>query len=134
MTVAIVAGALANKPRNGGNAWSRLSYVLGLRRLGYDVLLVEEMSEPDAQARDYFRLVCDRFGIDGALLTGQAPHAVVERAGEAAFVLNIGGNLTDPELLSATRRRIGERDRRSPVDTPRFYTAPSALSRQYLGS
>ena len=30
----VVAGALAAKPGNGGEAWVRLSWVLGLRRLG----------------------------------------------------------------------------------------------------
>ncbi len=34
-----VAGALAAKPGNGGEAWVRLSYLLGLRRLGADVLV-----------------------------------------------------------------------------------------------
>jgi hypothetical protein len=106
VTLALVAGALANKPWNGGNAWSRMSFVLGLRRLGYDVLFLEEMAEPDARAREYFRLVCDWFGVDGELLTGPVPSDVVERAGEAAFLLNIGGHLADPELLRATRRRI----------------------------
>jgi Glycosyl transferases group 1 len=106
VTLALVAGALANKPWNGGNAWSRLSFALGLRRLGFDVLFLEEMAEPDAQAREYFRLVCDRFDIDGVLLTSVAPRAVVERAGDAAFLLNIGGHLTDPEVVGATRNRI----------------------------
>jgi hypothetical protein len=106
VTLALVAGALANKPRNGGNAWSRLSFALGLRRLGFDVLFLEEMAEPDPKAREYFRLVCDRFDIDGVLLTGAAPRDVVARAGEAALLMNIGGHLTDPEVVGATRRRI----------------------------
>ena len=47
-----VAGALAAKPRNGGEAWVRLSYVLGLRRLGLDVAFVEQLERPTrAQGR-----------------------------------------------------------------------------------
>ena len=34
MSVVIVAGALANKPRNGGGAWERFSWATGLKRLG----------------------------------------------------------------------------------------------------
>ena len=45
MTVAIVAGALGSKPGNGGEAWVRLSWVLGLARLGVDVWLIEEIAD-----------------------------------------------------------------------------------------
>src|SRR5438874_2517685 len=43
MGVVIVAGALANKPHNGGGAWERLSWATGLRRLGCDVYFVEQI-------------------------------------------------------------------------------------------
>src|SRR5207248_11727250 len=43
MTLAVVAGALGNKPWNGGNAWTRLSWLLGLRRLGFDVRFAERI-------------------------------------------------------------------------------------------
>src|SRR6266571_2846174 len=39
----IISGALANKPFNGGNAWSRLSWLLGFKRLGFDVCFVEQI-------------------------------------------------------------------------------------------
>ena len=39
----IVAGALANKPWNGGEAWVRLSWLLGFRRLGYRVFFIEQI-------------------------------------------------------------------------------------------
>jgi hypothetical protein len=38
MSVVIVAGALANKYRNAGGAWERMSWVTGLRQLGCDVV------------------------------------------------------------------------------------------------
>ena len=44
MAVLIVAGALANKPLNGGEAWVRLNWVLGLRRLGHEVYFVEQIA------------------------------------------------------------------------------------------
>ncbi|HEY4927756.1 MAG TPA: hypothetical protein VIH95_01295 [Acidimicrobiales bacterium] len=43
MTVIAVAGALANKWGNGGEAWIRTSWVRGLARLGVDAWLVEEI-------------------------------------------------------------------------------------------
>ena len=42
----IVAGALANKPYNGGESWVRLSWILGLRRLGFAVHVIEQ-GRPD---------------------------------------------------------------------------------------
>src|SRR5581483_11043542 len=50
----VVAGALANKPGNGGEAWVRLSWIRGLERLGCRVVFVEEIDEAvctDAQRR-----------------------------------------------------------------------------------
>jgi hypothetical protein len=107
MAAAIIAGALANKPWRGGNAWSRLSFISGLRRLGFDVLFLEQISAPSGEARTYFRLVCDQFSLDGALLTDAAPpRELLERVESAAFLVNIGGHLTVPAVLRAARRKI----------------------------
>src|SRR5687767_6609762 len=78
MKTVIVSGALAHKPFNGGNAWTRLSWTRGFERLGLDVCFVEQI---DAAActgadgkpapfegsvnRQYFRDVMDRFGPAG---------------------------------------------------------------------
>ncbi len=48
----VVAGAIASKPRNGGEAWVRLSYVRGFRRLGLDVAFVEQ-----AKADSFWQLL-----------------------------------------------------------------------------
>ena len=40
MDTVVVSGAIANKLLNGGEAWVRLSWILGLRRLGLDVWFV----------------------------------------------------------------------------------------------
>jgi hypothetical protein len=79
VSIAIVSGALANKPGNGGNAWTRLQWVLGLRRLGFQVYFVEQIARETCVDRDgqvvnfedschceYFRQICRRFGISGA--------------------------------------------------------------------
>src|SRR4051812_8505289 len=44
MGVVVISGALANKPGNGGGAWERMSWVVGLRRLGLDVYFVEQIA------------------------------------------------------------------------------------------
>ena len=44
MRVILVAGALANKLGNGGGTWERLSFVVGLRQLGFDAYFVEQIA------------------------------------------------------------------------------------------
>ena len=81
MDTLVVSGAIANKHLNGGEAWVRLSWILGLRRLGFDVWFVEQIDEatcvdaagapaPFAQSenRRYFEQVVERFGLGRASL------------------------------------------------------------------
>src|SRR5260370_2232274 len=68
VATAIVGGVLAGKRGNGGNAWTRLSLVLGLRRLGFDVVLVEQLAAPASDSTKYFDGVCARFDIEGYLV------------------------------------------------------------------
>ena len=107
---AVVAGALAAKPGNAGGAWERFSYAAGLRRLGFDVLFIEEMSGPPADsAVAWFDDCCRFFGFDrGAALVDRggwargADRADLRRFIAAARVLlNLSGNLTCPDLLDA---------------------------------
>ena len=42
MRTAIVGGVVGGKPGNGGNVWSRLSFVEGLRRQGFETSLLEK--------------------------------------------------------------------------------------------
>jgi len=39
----IVSGAIANKHLHGGEAWVRLSWALGFKRLGFQVYFVEQI-------------------------------------------------------------------------------------------
>jgi hypothetical protein len=126
MAVAIVGGALANKPGNGGEAWVRLSWVLGLRRLGFDVYLVEQLpasasvdtaglpAPPAASVnRAYFEAVVGEFGLerrsallgeDGETIAGLSAAEVWEAAAGAAAVFNLSGHL-DLALLGEGRPR-----------------------------
>ena len=58
----VVAGALANKPNYGGEAWVRLAWVRGLAALGADVCFVEELAPGADRQRGalYFADVCAR--------------------------------------------------------------------------
>jgi hypothetical protein len=107
----VVAGALAAKPGNGGEAWVRLSWVLGLRRLGYDAWLVEETGPASAAAgRAFFERTTAAAGLGSRallLVAGEIegrPQAE-ELAREATALVNISGNLRDPDLLELFARR-----------------------------
>ncbi len=112
METIVVAGALAAKPGNGGEAWVRLSWVLGLRKLGFDAWLIEEADAGEA-GREFFAATVDRFGLDErALLVGpeevtgplQRSELADLAAGSAALV-NVSGNLREPDLLAPFPRR-----------------------------
>lgn len=106
-----VAGALAAKPGNGGEAWVRLSWVLGLRRLGFDAWLLEEVDRESAAAgRPFFERTVAAAGLESRallLVAGEAAgrEQAAELAGEAAALVNISGNLREPELLGRFARR-----------------------------
>jgi hypothetical protein len=44
MSTIVVSGAIANKYLKAGEAWHRLQWVLGLKRLGFQVFFVEQIS------------------------------------------------------------------------------------------
>ena len=105
----VLSGMLAGVPGQGGASWAVLQYLLGLRRLGHDVLFVEPAA-PDAHARAYFEALVERFELHGsaALLdpaTGESVgvprSALLEFAAGADLLLNISGLLADEELLGA---------------------------------
>jgi hypothetical protein len=49
--IAIVSGALANKYGNGGATWTRLSWALGFKALGWRVCFVEQIDRATPRAR-----------------------------------------------------------------------------------
>lgn len=126
MPLIVVSGALANKPANGGAAWTRLSWALGCRRLGYDVLFIEQIApstsvdasgSPCAIERSvnlaYFDAVTRHFGLDAALVVEGEPRsfgvpwAVLPDMAQAADLLvNISGHLTAAALKPRFRRRV----------------------------
>ena len=127
MGTLVVSGAIANKHLNGGEAWVRLSWILGLRRLGFDVWFVEQIGadscvdaagEPapfaESENRRYFDQVVDRFGLGGraSLLyeggresSGVPLAELLPVAEEAELLVNISGHLDLEPLMSRLRRK-----------------------------
>jgi hypothetical protein len=123
----VVAGALANKPGNPGEALVRLSWAAGLARLGFRVLVVEQIAEAacrdgvglpcrfaDSINRTWFRRLMHDFGWTGwcSLLCdngeseGLAVGDVLERVDGAPLLVNISGHLDRPSILARIRRRV----------------------------
>lgn len=115
MAVAVVAGALANKPGSGGEAWVRMSWVLGLRKLGFDVWFIERLEAPDPKSQRYFESVAADFGLkeravllgpDGEALVGICEADFSERAREAEVIFDISGHLGEGSILAGPRTKV----------------------------
>jgi hypothetical protein len=105
-----------------------LQYLLGFRRLGWDVLFLDRL-EPEmcVDAADqpcqfeeslnlrYFLKVMEGFGLSGAFaliydrgrrFVGLSRKRVLERTRSSAFLMNVMGFLDDEEILSRAPRRV----------------------------
>ena len=78
---------VAGVPGMGGASWAALQYVLGLKRLGHNVCLVELAPGANESVRTYFESVKQRFGISARILDAPAELAGFDLA------LNISGTL-----------------------------------------
>ena len=120
MTTVIVAGALANKPGNGGEAWVRMSWARGLARLGFDVWFVESLAarggeDPNVEpeALEFFDRVTDLNGFAGRrvlLVDGDArglPRgAWDDLVADCVMLVNISGNLAPGPWLDRIQHRV----------------------------
>jgi hypothetical protein len=127
VSTVVVSGAIANKLHRGGSVWTRLSYALGLRRLGFRVVFVEQIGREGCVGADgalvpfresenlaYFRRVVEAFGLAGhAALVFEGgeetwglpyPELIAITEG-AALLVNISGHLTSEPLLRRFRRK-----------------------------
>jgi len=120
----VVSGAIANKCFNGGESWVRLSWILGFKKLGFDVCFVEQISREscvdaagtvttfeDSVNRAYFEQVTEEFGLSGAValiyengeqVYGMTYSELLDIAEAADLLVNISGHLT----LEALMRRL----------------------------
>ena len=117
----VVAGSLAQKPGRGGHAWVFLQYLLGFRRLGFDVVFVDRLAGEPAAPEDRSRALgwvsaimrgaglSDRFAVldqGGRSAAGLPLDGVVAALEESALLLNVNGFLSDPELLGRAPRPV----------------------------
>jgi hypothetical protein len=123
----LVAGAIANKLHNGGATWTRLSWALGLQRLGFDVFFVEQINPEhclDATGAEaafedslnlaYFRNVSEQYGLSGSTaliydhgrqVHGASWNELLDIAASAELLVNITGHLTLDPLSCLPRRK-----------------------------
>lgn len=112
----VLGGMIAAVPGHGGATWAALQYALGLRALGHDVLLLDEVrgpGDPATRARCLADVVT-AFGLQGraALLTGDAGadgmtyDEVLTFAASADLLVNLAGTVHDPAVLEAVPRRL----------------------------
>jgi hypothetical protein len=112
----LVGAALAAQPGNGGHAWVLLHWLLGLRRSGYDVLLVDRMPPDPADAARgaaWVRSVLDPHGLAFSLLDGDDGRAagvdrcdVIALAHRSVGLVNIMGFVDHDDVLAAVPRRV----------------------------
>lgn len=116
MTLAMVAGAVANKPGNAGAAWTRMSWVQGLQQLGFEVYFVEQLADGlGAEEEKWFRSVVAHFGLeessallysDGTTAYGLLPDELEELAAQTAVLLNISGHLDIDKVRDLAECRV----------------------------
>jgi len=123
-----VAGALAQRPGRGGHSWVFLQYLLGLRRLGWEVLFLDAIDPamavderggpcPVGQSRNlrYLQAVMERYGLGenyslietaGKCHWGLPRAEVLRRVARSAAFVNVMGYLRDPQILAAAAKRV----------------------------
>ncbi len=121
----IVSGMIAAVPHHGGATWAVLQYLLGFRRLGHDVVFVEQVDPSalrpvgaaigDSGNAAYMRDVGARFGLDrswslllaGTTETAGLSHEALRAAARGADLLvNISGILTDEDLMGSVPVKV----------------------------
>jgi hypothetical protein len=123
----VIAAALAQRPGVGGHTWFALQYLLGFRKLGWEVLLVDRLDAgmcrdrsgapcpPDGSANlAYLEEAMERFELAGnwsVLLpdgraAGLSRAEVERRVASSDLLLNVMGYLDDESLLAASRLRV----------------------------
>ena len=123
----VVAGSVAQRPGNGGHTWVFLQYLLGFRKLGWEVLFLDRL-EPemcvDVHGRpapieksvnvEYLDRVFrefalhDRYAIfhGGGRTVGLSRAEVLDEVARSALVMNVNGFFEDEEVLARASLRV----------------------------
>ena len=131
MATIALSGSIAQRPGRAGHTWVFLSYLLGFRSLGYEVLFIDRLTldmvdradrdgrGPDwvrssPQARWMVEMMRDA-GLggsyallleDGVETIGLSRRETLERLARSSVLINFNGFLTDEELLQAAPMRV----------------------------
>jgi hypothetical protein len=123
-----IAASLAQKPGQGGHAWVLLQYLLGFRKLGWDVLFLDALDPSmciDRNGRsctleessnlESFLSVMKAFGLQesfsldynrGEKIVGVPRRRVLEHVRDSALLINVMGFLDDEDVLGQARKRV----------------------------
>ena len=114
MTASIAfCGAMARRARCGGHAWVFLQYLLGLRRLGFEVTFMDRVGQDEGRAEaNYVASIMDAFGVEkysilddtAGVLAGLTRPELLKQV-HGALLVNVMGYLDDEAVLEMAGRR-----------------------------
>jgi hypothetical protein len=111
----VLAGMFAGEPGHGGATWAILQYALGLRRLGHDVLVLEQVQQHKPASVAYFQRVMTEFGFEGwsAMVVASSRESVglpyrrvSELVRSAEVLLDASGMMAGSELVEHVPVRV----------------------------
>jgi len=128
METIVIAGSIAQKPWHGGHTWVFLQYLLGFKKLGWDILFLDRLesgmcvdsagtpcSTENSVNVPYFLQVMEGFGLNGAYslacdngarYIGLQRNEVLRTIERSTLLLNVMGFLRDEEFLGKARNRV----------------------------
>jgi len=124
----VIAASLAQKPLQGGHAWVLLQYLLGFRKLGWDVLFLDALEpgmcfdqklnpcslEQSLNLKAFLRVMTafdlqDVFSLffdNGKRCIGKSRRQVLNHVKGSEVFINIMGFFCDEEVLEQARKRV----------------------------
>jgi hypothetical protein len=126
--IVLFASSIAGNYPKAGIAWERVTWALGLRRLGLDVVIVDQLdrarcaypigAEPSYENclnRPYFERIVEQFGLaDSAVLVGEEGESLygppyddlLELAEAASMLVNLAGDLRLEQVKRRSRLKV----------------------------
>jgi hypothetical protein len=123
----VVAGSVAQRPGNGGHTWVFLQYLLGFRKLGWEVLFLDRLesgmcldehgrpADPERSVNmTYLDRVFGEFGLDDRYAVfetsgrtiGIGRAQVLDEVGRAAVLIDVNGFFDDEQVLTRAPLRV----------------------------
>jgi hypothetical protein len=114
----VISGSLAQQPFRGGHAWVFLQYLVGFRRLGFEVLFLDRLTpemDVDGRGTNYLATVMEGFGLGGdyclldsggEAVAGMGRREALDRTRDSLLLINVNGFLNDEELFGAAPLRV----------------------------